>query len=53
MFTMPKLKYSLDAVGLQRVSQSILELSEPAIRFETTAEQKASMQVGNEKHSGK
>jgi uncharacterized protein YwqG len=52
MFTMPKLKYSLDAVGLQRVSQSILELSEPAIRFETTAEQEASMQVGTSKVGG-
>lgn len=52
MFTLPKQKVSLDASGLQRVSQSILELSEPAIRFVIAPGQEASIQVGASKVGG-
>jgi len=52
MFTIPELKLSLDASGLQRVSQSVLELAEPAIRFETAPVQDAPLQVGASKVGG-
>ena len=52
MFTIPKLKISLDASGLQRVSHSILNLAEPARRFEIVAEQEVCSQLGIEKYPG-
>ena len=50
--TVLDLKQELDASGLQRVSQSILELAEPAIRFETAPVQDAPLQVGASKVGG-